>query len=302
MKAALIALCVLAGVASSAPTTDRPIHDRANVLSAADESNLTEQLATLRAAGVEMAVVLVDSTGGTSIESYARDIAERWTSGRRSAAVLVLAISDRKSRLEVSDVLRPKFPDARAKSILDNSRGYLRSGDYAGAVRAIIADVSAGAAGVAPDMESPHPQSETTWSTTTEVTSSTTSSSSYETRTRQSSTSYTWLVVVIVVVVCLLGFGAIWAASTRRASGTFSHDGYTIQKSFVADWLWHSLKIIGFIFVAIGVVLAAMAASNSSTSSRSWSSSSSSNSRSSSSTTRSSGGGGWSGGGASSSW
>jgi uncharacterized membrane protein YgcG len=92
----------------------------------------------------------------------------------------------------------------------------------------------------------------------------------------------------------VLVIGGFWAASQRQSSGTFSADGYTIQRSFVADWLLCSAKVLGFVIFVLGVL--AMASSKSSSSSRSWGGSSSSSGGS------SSGGSGWSGGGASSSW
>jgi uncharacterized protein len=309
--AIVCAIAIATRLAVAAPTTSHPLDDAAHLIDSTDEVRIESQLRELRTAGVDMAVIIVQHTG-SSIESYARDAAHDWATGRGAAAVLVLAIGDRKSRLEVSDPLRTKFPDHRAQAILDNARGYLRSADYAGAVHVIINEVSAAHRGVAADLESPHPQSNLPATTPATQTPSHTPSTAASSRPPKR--SHNWLYVLGGSIV-LLGFGALWAASSRKAQFTLSHDGAvnTLQRSFVVDWLWHTVKIMGWAFFILFVILSAM--NNSKASSSSWGSSNhsssstdnsfdwgSSSSSSSSSTTSSSSGGGWSGGGASSGW
>lgn len=282
----VICLLVCAGVAHAAPTTEHPLDDQAGVIVASDRPAIEDALRALRP--VEMAVIVVRSLGGSSIESYAASAARDWTTGRGDAAVLVLAIGDRKSRIEVSDSLRAKFPDRRAQSILDNSRGYLRNGDYAGAVRAIVGDVGAAARGEAPDLESPHPQSPSDATAPPEPVSPPVKHGyAY----RPSQTNYTGWIILGIALAIVLGIGGLWAAATRSSTGTLTAAGFT-QRAFALDWGWHALKVIGWIFYIIFVI--ASSGRSSSYSSSSWSSSSGSSSSSS--------GGGWSGGGASSSW
>lgn len=300
MRLAAIAIVLAIGtVASASPTSEHPLDDQARVIDAADEAVIEDDLRQLKTAGVEMAVIVVQRTG-MAIESYARDAAESWSTGRGAAAVLVIAIGDRKSRIEVSDTLRTRFTDQRAQSILDNARGYLRSSDYDGAVRAIVAEVSAAHRGIAPDFESPHPESglpPTVPAGSTEPPPS----RGYDSYQRRQRTDYTWLAVPMGIVV-LLGFGALWAASARKANFTLSHDGSvnTLQRSFVVDWLWHTAKIVGYVGFILFIIAAASGKGSSSTSSSSWGSSSGGGFSGGSS--GGSSGGGWSGGGASSGW
>ncbi|HEY5933926.1 MAG TPA: TPM domain-containing protein [Kofleriaceae bacterium] len=275
-------------VVAAEPTETAPVDDKAGVIADADEPALNGEVRALRDAGVKLAVIILRTTGGAAIESVAIDARGRWYTGSDGAAVFILAIDDRQSRLEVNDALRPKFPDSRAQLILDNIRGYLRAADYAGAIRAVVREIRSAATGQPIDSENPHPPvadppvhgGGTTAGTTSEP-----------------KKSRAWIWIVIVVGILLAG-GAVWAMSSRKRALTLSHDGVRHQRPFVADWLWSALKIVGVLLWVVAMVAMASGSSRTS-SSRSWGSSSS-GSRSSSSSGSS--GGGWSGGGASSRW
>jgi uncharacterized protein len=306
VKTAVLALALLlVTTAHAAPTRDHPIEDAANLISDADQSALELELGTLRAQGVDLAVILINSTGRESIEAYARKRATAWATGTTPAAVLVLAIKDRKSRLEVSDPLRDKFPDARAKSILDNLKGYLRSADYPGAIRAVITEVRNGVGGVAPDMESPHPQvADPSADQPPEpaVVSPPVEQPSEYTPPPPRERDWTPIIYAILGGVVLLLAGYIWARKriASRATLTAKHV-ITSDRSLFMETLWCACLIIGGMFY-VGVLVLAMGSRRNSTwsgsSSRAWGSDYSSGS----STRGSSGGGGWSGGGASSGW
>lgn len=120
---ALLVLLALVQPARATPTAEHPLEDSAGVISDSDETGIEVDLRALRALNVNLGVMVIDTTGGESIEAYARSHRTEWATGTAPAALFVLAIKDRTSRLEVSDALRPKFPDARAQSILDNLKG-----------------------------------------------------------------------------------------------------------------------------------------------------------------------------------
>ncbi len=305
MKAALLALALVlvTSVAHAAPTQEHPLEDAANVVPDADEPALESELASLRTQGVDLAVIVVTTTGRESIEAYARTRAKAWATGTTPAAVFVLATKDRKSRLEVSDPLRAKFPDARAKSILDNLKGYLRSADYTGAIRAVITEVRTGVGGVAPDMESPHPQVPDPAADQPPepavVSPPVEQPSEYRLQPRERN----WTPVLAGLVggaVLLLG-AFLWARSriSSRATLTANHV-ITSERGVVLETLWCLLLIFGGILYVIGIIMAASSRSSVRTS-NSWGSTFSSGS-SSRSSGGGGGGGGWSGGGASSGW
>jgi uncharacterized protein len=308
---ALLILLALARVAVAEPTSTRPLDDEASVIAELDEVVIEGELRRLSGTGVDLAVIVTPSLGGVAIESYAHAAAVQWTSGRAetaSAAVLVIAIMDRKSRIEVNDAFRLKFPDSRAQVTLDNIRGFLRSSDYAGAVRAVITDVGKAERGEPPDLESPNPPSNLPATTTTP--SAPIPDSDYPRYGTKSDN--TVLILVIGGIAFVLGMGALWAWTARKGNFTLSHDGSvkTLERPFVVDWLWHSAKLVGWLGFIVFLIASASSSSSSNTSS-SWGSSSSGGGSSggfsggggsSSGGGGGGGGGGWSGGGASSSW
>lgn len=314
---AVLALALFIAPAAAAPSRAHPLDDAAKLVPDADEPALESELAALKTAGVDMAVIVINSTGGQSVEAYARARAKAWATGTTPAAVLVLAIKDRKSRLEVSDPLRGTFPDARAQSILDNIKGYLRSSDFTGAIRAVIAEVKAGVSGVAPDLESPHPQvpdpnadagnnafGPAPSTTTPPPTPEPSYTPSYEAPKRP----LNWGAIVGAVLVggLFIGGANLWARSRIASRATLSANGtITSDRGLVAETLWCMVLIIGGLLYIAAIVAFSASSSSGNSSSSSWGSfggGSSSGGSSWSGGGGSSGGGGWSGGGASSSW
>ena len=315
MKLALLVLALLVAPAVAAPSRAHPLDDAAKVVPDADEPQLETELAELRTAGVDLAVIVINTTGGQSIETYARKQAKAWATGTTPAAVFVLAIKDRTSRLEVSDPLRPKFPDARAQSILDNIKGYLRSSDFTGAIRAVIGEVKAGIGGVAPDLESPHPQvpdpSDANAFTPAPSTTAPAPAPepSYTPSYEEPKRPINWGGIVGAVLVggMFIGGANLWARSRIASRATLSANGtITSDRSLFGETLWCMMLIIGGVLYIAAIVFFTASASSNNNSSSSWGSfgggSSSSGGSSFGGGSSSGGGGGWSGGGASSSW
>lgn len=85
-----------------------------------------------RKTGAQIAVVLIRSLQGEPIENYAIDLARRWGIGRKDnrGILLLLALDDRRSRIEVGYGLEPILPDARTGDILRAMQPLLRQGRY----------------------------------------------------------------------------------------------------------------------------------------------------------------------------
>lgn len=119
-----------------------------------------------RKTGAQIAVVVVRTLDGEPIENYANTLARRWGIGRKDnrGVLLLLAIEDRRNRLEVGYGLEPILPDGRVGSILRSLRPHLRQGDYDGAVWLAVgqlAGVIAEASGVTlEDQNLPRPPPE----------------------------------------------------------------------------------------------------------------------------------------------
>ena len=115
------------------PEITAPVTDLADVVSEPVESDLSQTLrAHYDATGVQMAVLVVESTGGEPIEDYSFRVASAWgggNAGEDRGILLTLAIDDRRSRLEVGYGLEGLLPDQRAAIILRKMREPMRAGD-----------------------------------------------------------------------------------------------------------------------------------------------------------------------------
>lgn len=104
-----------ARAAQDVPQADGWVTDLAGLLTASDEETLESELeAWKRGSGHEIAVLTVPSLGGRSIEEFALDVARSWKLGRKDihdAALLVVAKSDRKMRIEVGRGLEGSLTD-----------------------------------------------------------------------------------------------------------------------------------------------------------------------------------------------
>jgi uncharacterized protein len=86
-----------------------------------------------QATGAELAFVTVQSVEGEPIEDAANDLFHAWGIGQKgedNGALLLLAVADRKSRLEVGGGLGGAVPDGMAGLLLDDMRPALRQNQY----------------------------------------------------------------------------------------------------------------------------------------------------------------------------
>ncbi|WP_322027688.1 TPM domain-containing protein [Burkholderia sp. BCC1977] len=124
-------VCTDVATAASYPVADDPeaapplkgrVTDTTGVLSAACASELTDRLADLEhRLGVQMAILLVGSTGHASIEQFATKVFEKWRLGESkidNGLLLVAALNDRTVRIEVGYGLEGAIPDIVAGRII----------------------------------------------------------------------------------------------------------------------------------------------------------------------------------------
>jgi uncharacterized protein len=127
------------------PLIDAPVTDLSGVLSSEAIRTLSAELVRHReATGVQLAVLVVDSTGVEPIEDYALRVATHWRGGTATGdegALYVLAVQDRRQRLEVGYGLEGRIPDRVAARILEEAIPYLRRESYQGAVEAVVRSV-----------------------------------------------------------------------------------------------------------------------------------------------------------------
>ena len=116
------------------------VSDFAGVIDPASKAQLEAYCGVVeQSTGAQMALVTVASLEGEPIEDVANTIFRAWgvgQKGKNEGILLLLAIGDRRSRLEVGYGLEPILPDGLDGSILREMRPALRQGDYGDAMMA----------------------------------------------------------------------------------------------------------------------------------------------------------------------
>jgi len=152
----LAALCLAVGPRASAEEAQVPalqgrVNDYAGVLGA-DASSIEAKLAANEhATGNQIVVLTVADLGGGDIESYANKVFHTWKLGRRGVddgVLIVLAVKDRRARIEVGYGLEGALTDLASSRILrDTMHPRFAAGDYAGGMEAGVDAVLAALAG-----------------------------------------------------------------------------------------------------------------------------------------------------------
>jgi len=116
------------------------VSDFAGVIDAASKQRLEAYSASLqRATKVQIALVTIPTLEGEPIEDVANTIARAWgvgQKGQNEGLLLLLAVNDRRSRLEVGYGLEPILPDGLSGSVLREMRPALRQQQYGEAMMA----------------------------------------------------------------------------------------------------------------------------------------------------------------------
>jgi uncharacterized protein len=130
-------------VAIDVPPLRGRVNDYATVMSQEQVKSLESRLTQFeQETGHQVAVLTIPTLDGEDIEGFSIRVAENWKVGKKgfdNGVILVVAVKDRRLRLEVGYGLEGVLPDAIAKQITSN---YIvprfRSQDYAGGIIAGI--------------------------------------------------------------------------------------------------------------------------------------------------------------------
>lgn len=131
----LFALPTLAQDFQAVPELNSRVTDLTNTLSSGQQKSLESRLEAFeKEKGSQVVVLLVPTTKPETIEQYSIKVAEAWKIGRGGVddgVILLVAINDRKMRIEVGYGLEGAIPDAYAKRIIEQTiKPEFRSGDY----------------------------------------------------------------------------------------------------------------------------------------------------------------------------
>lgn len=104
------------------PRLEGRINDKAGVLSTSAKAELDNYLAAVeKATGAQIALLTVPSLEGDSLESYSLRVTENWELGsaeKDNGALLLVAMEERKIRIEVGYGLEPVLTDAMSGYII----------------------------------------------------------------------------------------------------------------------------------------------------------------------------------------
>lgn len=134
-------LAALAVAQPTFPSLSGRVVDQADLIPAAREAELTEQLAILEAETTDqLVVVTLSSLQGYEIEDYGYQLGRAWGIGQAGAnngVLLIVAPEERKVRIEVGYGLEPIMTDALSTLIIQNRiLPEFRDGDYEAGITA----------------------------------------------------------------------------------------------------------------------------------------------------------------------
>lgn len=118
------------------PRLTGPVVDNAGVLSSSEETEISNYIkAVERSSGAQIAVLVIDSLEGESLEMFSYKTAKEWALGEESndnGVLLLVSINDRKMRIEVGHGLEGILTDATSGYIIRNIiTPSFKSGDFA---------------------------------------------------------------------------------------------------------------------------------------------------------------------------
>lgn len=111
------------------------VNDFASLLNPTQRDALEQRVRALQEKnGAELAVVTIKSLEGGHIDDFANKLFRRWgvgQKGKNNGVMLLVALDDRKMRIEVGRGLEPIIPDALAGRIIDEElRPQFRQGNF----------------------------------------------------------------------------------------------------------------------------------------------------------------------------
>jgi len=158
MKRIFTALFLCAALSVPAlvpPAMNGPVNDYAGLLDSAEKRQLTDFLTNLSdTKGIQIAVLTLPSLEGDDLERFSIRTVEQWKLGKKgedNGALLLIAVAEKKIRIEVGYGLESTLTDMQSGSIIRNIIApAFRSGNYGkgiiGAVQT-MANLAAGDVG-----------------------------------------------------------------------------------------------------------------------------------------------------------
>lgn len=143
------------------PTVQGWVTDSAGILDPATRQTLADRLADIeRRTSAELAIVTVPSLQGESLEQYTNDLFQRWGIGKKGAdngILILVAVQDRKIRIEVGYGLEPHLTDGDCGQIIrETIAPYFKGGRYGDGLMAGVQAIDGYLTGQAPKVSPIH--------------------------------------------------------------------------------------------------------------------------------------------------
>jgi uncharacterized protein len=132
--------CAGAAQTQTFPALTGRVVDQAGLLSAEERAALTATLESLEAKTTDqLVIVTLKSLQGTSIEDYGYQLGRHWQIGQKdknNGALLIVAASERRVRIEVGYGLEGTLTDALTRYIIETSiLPRFKAGDFPGGIK-----------------------------------------------------------------------------------------------------------------------------------------------------------------------
>jgi uncharacterized protein len=156
--AVLLLVLSLPAIAQSLPTLTGRVVDDAGIIDAQTEMLLTARLEAFeKKSSDQIVVATVKDLGGEAIEPYANRLFRAWSlgqAGEDNGVLLLVALDDRKMRIEVGYGLEGTLTDLHSKLIIENTMvPAFRAGDFSGGISRAVDDIVTVLEGNAAELE-----------------------------------------------------------------------------------------------------------------------------------------------------
>jgi len=143
---AFLMLLAMPALAQTLPALTGRVVDNAGIIDPATEADLVARLEAFeRRSSDQIVVATVQSLGGADIESYANRLFREWRlgqAGENNGVLLLVAVDDRKMRIEVGYGLEGTLTDLHSKLIIENTMvPAFRAGDFSGGISRAVDDI-----------------------------------------------------------------------------------------------------------------------------------------------------------------
>ncbi|MGB0453670.1 MAG: TPM domain-containing protein [Bacteriovoracaceae bacterium] len=134
------------------PRLSGPVIDKAGIISGSTERRIEAIIRDLyqNGNGPQVQVLTIPSLKGEVLENYSIKVVDKWKLGdevRDDGVLFLVALNDRKMRIEVGQGLEGSLTDYMSFKIIDSIKPHFRSGKYSNGIYKAVTQIAAIASG-----------------------------------------------------------------------------------------------------------------------------------------------------------